>query len=70
LFTEGQQRPGSRFKQDREHHLLVVEHNGVERMRQGEDDMKVTGGQNLPFPLFQPPFAGHMLACGAVAIAA
>lgn len=44
IVTEGQQRLGSRFIQDREHHFLVVEHNGVERMRQGKDDMKIAGG--------------------------
>jgi hypothetical protein len=39
-------------------------------MRQGKDDMKVADRQDLVFSFFKPSFAWHMLAFGAVAIAA
>ena len=41
VFTEGQQRPGGGLEKDRQHHPFVVQHNGIERMGQGKDHMKV-----------------------------
>jgi hypothetical protein len=39
-------------------------------MRQGEDDVEVVDGQDLLFAFCQPAFPGHVLALGAVAVAA
>ena len=47
VFAKGQKGFGGCFKQDREHYLFVVEHNRVERVRKGKDDMEVVGGSNV-----------------------
>src|SRR5712692_401795 len=37
--------------------------------RQGEDDVRVAGGQQLPFPRLKPALAGVALTLGAVPVA-
>ncbi len=39
-------------------------------MRHGKDDVEVAGRQNLVFSFRKPAFTRHMLAFGAMAIAA
>jgi len=70
ILPEGQKGLRGGFEQDREHDLLFVQHNGIENMRQYENDMEVIGGKNFCFSLFKPTFARHMLACVTVSIAA
>ena len=38
--------------------------------RQGEDDVHIAGGQQLPFPRLEPAQAGVALALGAMPVAA
>ena len=70
VLTELQKRPGHGLEQDREHHLFVLQDDGVELMGEGKDHMEVVYGQNLVSSFFEPTFPGHVLACRAMSIAA
>ena len=70
VFTEGQKRLGCGVKQDGEHHLFMAQDDGVELMGQGEDHVEVLYRQDLSSSFLKPAFTRHVLACGAMPIAA
>ncbi len=70
VFTKDKQRLRDRFKKDLEHHGFVTQDNGVQFVRQGEDDMEVADRQELLLASFGPFFSGHLLALGAMSITA
>ena len=52
------------------HELLVSEYERVELMREGQDDVEVSGGKQLPGTLEDPPNLWKVLALGAMTVPA
>ncbi len=67
---DGLQRLGGGLEQQVVDHGLVVEGDGGERPRQGEDDVEVRHGQKVGLALGEPGPGCRALAIGAVAVAA
>jgi hypothetical protein len=66
-FEEGL---GRGSKQDVVEELLIVEYERIELMREGDDHVKIPGGQDSLTSLLEPPCALQSLAFGAVAVPA
>jgi hypothetical protein len=58
------------LKQEVEEELFVSEHEGIELMGQGEDQVKGPYGKELSLLLLQPPCFGDGLAFWAVTVEA
>jgi len=69
IVAEDEQRVGGRTEEQRVDHTRIALRQGVEGMRQGEDDVEVRNGQQVGAVCREPPFLRERLALGAVAIA-
>ncbi len=69
ISPEGEQRVGRRAEQQRVDHARIALREGVERVRQGEDDVEVRNRQQVGLARRQPPFLGERLTLRAMAIA-
>jgi len=70
VLAKAKQRLGDGFKQDVEHHCLIVTYDSIEFVRQGKDDVEVFCGQQLFFSRLKPSFPRYMLTLWAVSVSA
>ena len=69
VSPEGEQRVGSRAKQERIDHARIALRERVEVVRQGEDDVEVRNGQQVGAPRREPPRCGEHLTLRTMSIA-
>jgi hypothetical protein len=70
IARDHEQRLASGGKQDVVEPTRIGHSEGVERVRDGEDDVKVGHGQELALPLLRPALAGLGLTTRAMAVPA
>jgi hypothetical protein len=70
IVSEGLERVGDAVEQQPEQRSLVAEHERVQLVGQGEDEMEVSDGQQILLAFLEPTFSGEGLAFGAVTVAA
>src|SRR5712691_7340986 len=69
IAPEGEQRVGGRAEEERVEHARIALCEGIDVVRQGEDDMKVRNWEQFGAARGEPPFFGERLALRAMAIA-
>ena len=68
IWTPRRSRASSVSVEEVVEYLPVSQGNGVELLRQGEDDMEVRNGEKLTLPCLDPLFFFQELALGAVPV--
>ena len=69
IASDLQQRCSAGVKQQVVDQTFILQCQRSQFPRQGEDDVHVAGGQQLPFPRLKPALAGVALASGAMPVA-
>jgi hypothetical protein len=70
IGSDGRQGLGRGSEQNAVDEIFVLVSNSGDRFGEGEDDVKIRGGENFRFPFFDPIRPRQRLALGAMSVAA